>query len=410
MSASTSPSTGRRYGVLRVCSLWGVPRSSFYLERRWVCAQAALSHGSPSLPEVSTPASVGNELTTTPSLAPSEAPRTAPSEAVSAAVLTVPEAVLSQVPTANGLQAQVVSLKVAQASSSEGFAAEVQAHLQVPAAPCAPVVEPSAVGPLSLVPPLAYPRRRGPKPKLSDDQVLALVRADLAASPFRAEGHRKVHARLRRAGHAVFTRQVLRVMHAAQLLSPHRAPQGQPCVHDGTITTSEPDVMWGTDGLRVETVENGWVWIFVAVEHWNAEVMGWHVTKRGDRFAALEPLKQGLVSLGRGVGKDAGKGLSVRMDHGTQYTSEEFRNEVKHWGMELSYGYVKEPQTNGVAERFNRTLKEQVLRGRVWRNVEELRAAVGEFVRSYNEEWLLEKNGYQSPKEARRRVVERLAA
>ena len=64
---------------------------------------------------------------------------------------------------------------------------------------------------------------------------------------------------------------LLRVMHAAQLLSPHRAPQGQPCVHDGTITTSEPDVMWGTDGMRVETVEDGGVWIFVAVEHWNAE-------------------------------------------------------------------------------------------------------------------------------------------
>jgi putative transposase len=100
----------------------------------------------------------------------------------------------------------------------------------------------------------------------------------------------------------------------------------------------------------------------------------------------------------------------VRMDHGTQYTSEEFRNEVKHWGMELSYGYVKEPQTNGVVERFNRTLKEQVIRGRVWRSVEELRAAERSFVEAYNEKWLLEKNGYRSPKEVRRKAVEQLAA
>ena len=56
--------------------------------------------------------------------------------------------------------------------------------------------------------------------------------------------------------------------------------------HDGRIVTDAPDVMWGTDGMRVETVE-GWVWIFVAVEHWNGEVMGWHVTPKGDRFAAL---------------------------------------------------------------------------------------------------------------------------
>jgi putative transposase len=360
MSAATSSSTGRRYGVVRVCSAWGLPRSSFYLERRW---RRSVGAATPEAAVVT-----ATELPRTP---------TNPEPAV-ASEMPLPE-----------LPARVLSPPAANEATTE----------------------PQDVGPPATVtPPLATPRRRGPKPKLSDDYVLDLVRADLATSPFQAEGHRKVCARLRRGGHAVFARQVLRVMHAAQLLSPHRAPQGQPCVHDGTITTSEPDVMWGTDGMRVETVDDGWVWIFVAVEHWNAEVMGWHVTKRGDRFAALEPLKQGLLSLGRGVGKNAGTGLSVRMDHGTQYTADDFRNEVNHWGMKLSYGYVKEPQTNGVVERFNRTLKEQVVRGRVWRNVEELRAAVGAFVEAYNEQWLVAKNGYQSPKERRRQAAERLAA
>jgi len=30
MAKATSPATGRRYGVARVCQVWGVPRSSFY--------------------------------------------------------------------------------------------------------------------------------------------------------------------------------------------------------------------------------------------------------------------------------------------------------------------------------------------------------------------------------------------
>ncbi len=34
--------------------------------------------------------------------------------------------------------------------------------------------------------------------------------------------------------------------------------------------------------------EDGWGWIFPAVDHWNAECVGWHVCKKGDRFAALE--------------------------------------------------------------------------------------------------------------------------
>ena len=29
-------------------------------------------------------------------------------------------------------------------------------------------------------------------------------------------------------------------------------------------------IMWGTDGVRVFTVDDGWGWIFTAVEHWNA--------------------------------------------------------------------------------------------------------------------------------------------
>jgi putative transposase len=39
-------------------------------------------------------------------------------------------------------------------------------------------------------------RRRGPKPAVSDDALLAAIRADLARSPWHGEGHRKVWAEL----------------------------------------------------------------------------------------------------------------------------------------------------------------------------------------------------------------------
>ena len=114
--------------------------------------------------------------------------------------------------------------------------------------------------------------RRGPTPALSDAQLLAAIRNDLARSPFQGEGHRKVHARLRILdGVRVSRTRVLRVMHAQGLLSPHRGRQGEPKRHDGTIVISAPDVMWGTDGVRVLTVDDGWVWTFAAVDHWNAE-------------------------------------------------------------------------------------------------------------------------------------------
>mgnify|MGYP001393575129 CR=1 FL=1 len=58
-------------------------------------------------------------------------------------------------------------------------------------------------------------------------------------------------------------------------------------------------------------------------------------------------------------------------------------------------------QTNGVADRFNRTLKEQAFHGRAFRNIEELRAAVTAFQDRYNRHWRLEKLGFMSPLEAR---------
>ncbi len=54
-----------------------------------------------------------------------------------------------------------------------------------------------------------------------------------------------------------------------------------------------------------------------------------------------------------------------------------------------------------LAERFTRTPIEQVIYGRIFQNLEEVRTAVRRFVDTYNRQWLVEKNGYQSLWQAR---------
>lgn len=289
MSAATSPATGRTYGVERVCSMWGVPRSSHYAHQA-----AANDQAKPA------------------------------------------------------------------------------------------------------------PTKRGPKPTISDEALLAAIKADLSASPFVGEGHRKVWARLRiRSSIRVAANRVLRLMRQNKLLSPHRGRQAPPNPHDGKIITDAPNVMWGTDGARVWTVDDGWVWSFFAVEHWNAECVGWHVCKKGDRYAALQPVSMALAAHFGSTAADAARGLALRMDHGSQYLSDHFTNQTKFWGISPSYAFIEQPQTNGVAERFNRTFKEQVIHGRTYRNIAELRQAVREFVQRYNSQWLVEKIGYLTPCQAR---------
>jgi len=244
----------------------------------------------------------------------------------------------------------------------------------------------------------------GPKPKHSDDTVLKAIKEDLKKSPFTGEGHRKVHSRIRKRKKIIVGRQrILCLMRENNLLSPHRCDSSNKAKkHDGRITTDEPGIMWATDITKVYTVKDGWVHFLGLIEHWNAECMGWTVVKKADRFAAIEALKNALKNGYGGLEPDVARGLKIRPDHGSQFTSEAFVNQSKYWGIFLSYSLVKEPETNGVVERFHRTFKEQIVHGRIYHNIDEFYKAVKEFIETYNEKWLLEKLGYQSPREARR--------
>jgi putative transposase len=246
------------------------------------------------------------------------------------------------------------------------------------------------------------PKRKkpGPKPKINDNELLSMIREDIATTPFKGEGHRKIHARLKRQKAKVGRNRVLDVMKENNLLSPHRGVQVQD-PHDGTIITDAPNLMWCSDGTKILTVDDGWVWVFSVEEHWNAECLGWHVCKVGDRFAALEPVTQAVRKVYGSIGKGIANGLKLRIDNGSQYTSDYFLKQIAYMGIQDSFGLVKQPQTNGVAERFNRTLKEQILNGRAFYNIEEVRDAVRQFVEQYNAQWLLGKLNYQSPLEAR---------
>ena len=115
----------------------------------------------------------------------------------------------------------------------------------------------------------------------------------------------------------------------------------------------------------------------------------------------MEPVRQGIKKQFGGMASKIASGLSLRTDHGSQYTSSYFQQELKFFGVKQSLAYVGEPETNGVIERFWKTLKKQVLEGRVYKNLTELRKALGDFVNLYNTRWRLQKLGGRTPEEVR---------
>ena len=96
------------------------------------------------------------------------------------------------------------------------------------------------------------------------------------------------------------------------------------------------------------------------------------------------------------------RGLRLRRDHGSNYLADDFQQEVAFFGIESSLSFVREPEGNGGAERFLRTLKENLLWVRSFETIEELRLALLEFQRTYNEQWMLAKYDYRSPAQVRR--------
>jgi transposase InsO family protein len=167
--------------------------------------------------------------------------------------------------------------------------------------------------------------------------------------------------------------------------------------------------MWGTDATRFYTEQEGWCWFFGAIDHYSVDVVGWHVAKIGDRWAALEPIRQGARELFGSVRKDAARGLQIRCDWGPQYIADAWIAEVRWLGMTITPSYVGEPQCNGVIERFMRTLKEQCLYLHRFQTLEEARRVIGAFIECYNREWLIERLGHRTPAQARAETLGRAA-
>ena len=150
--------------------------------------------------------------------------------------------------------------------------------------------------------------------------------------------------------------------------------------------------------------------VFVAVDHCSAECVGIHANHRATRHEALEPIRQGVRRSFGAIGRDLAAGLRIRHDHGSQYMSGDFQREIRFLGAESSPAFVRAPEGNGCAERFIRTLKENLLWVRWFETIEELRQALLDFQRTYNKEWIIERHRYRTPVQLRQEQTATLQA
>lgn len=245
---------------------------------------------------------------------------------------------------------------------------------------------------------------------INDDELLKLIKEVLNENEqkgFYTEGYKKVDARLKVKHLTAAKERVRRVMGENDLLCPQRQtnPRG-PKNHDGTIIPLAPNNIWGTDMTTTYTRNNGKVHVWAVIDHHNSELLGIHVSKSANRYQAMEPISQAVSNIFLSHEENCAKGILIRHDHGSQYMSNKFQNHISHFGMVSSPSFVRTPEGNGVIERFFRTLKENCLWLEISEDIESLQERLNKFMETYNNDWILHRLGFKTPRQVRENWVE----
>jgi transposase InsO family protein len=182
-------------------------------------------------------------------------------------------------------------------------------------------------------------------------------------------------------------------MREHDLSAPKRPPQRPANDYDGRITTDWVGVTCGTDMALAVLANGARVHVFYTVDHNNAECIGVHSAFDANRWEALEPARQGVRRHFGPAEPDVAGGPTLRHDRESNYMANDFRYKIAVLGIEASPSLVKQPKGNGVAERFFRTLKKQLLWMRTFHRRDEIQQALRAFSILCNANWLIQRYG-----------------
>ncbi len=93
--------------------------------------------------------------------------------------------------------------------------------------------------------------------------------------------------------------------------------------------------------------------------------------------------------------------MEIRTDHGPQYTGADFAGFCRRWGLHHTLAPVGRPTGNAPSERVIRTMKEECIWQRDWKNLEELRDALAAWRLAYNGERPHQALDWETPDERR---------
>lgn len=157
------------------------------------------------------------------------------------------------------------------------------------------------------------------------------------------------------------------------------------------FSVDEPNRVWTSDITYIPTDE-GWLYLAGVLDLCSRTAVGWSMSDSLERHLVMDALEMAYRR------RQPGKGLIHHSDRGSQYASDDYRNLLANYGMQMSMSRKGDCWDNAPMESFFGTLKKELVHHRRYRTREEARRDIFDYIEVfYNRERLHSSLGYVSP-------------
>lgn len=199
----------------------------------------------------------------------------------------------------------------------------------------------------------------------------------------------------RHLGRPVNRKQVRRVFHALHWLEP--AKKKTDIIRESVrkpARPSAPDQLWETDMTYVWCGIDRWCYLFNVIDMFSRRWVAYSFDTVASKDSAIQAVLNALAKSSADP-----KGLTLRVDNGSQYRSQRFVNSIKLLGMRLEFIAVHTPEQNGHVESFHKTLKREYLWMYDFASYQQVEETISEAFLDYNHARIHSALGYRTPAE-----------
>ena len=143
------------------------------------------------------------------------------------------------------------------------------------------------------------------------------------------------------------------------------------------FTVDSPDKVWVTD-ITYITLRNKRVFLSTIIDLYDRQIVSYKIYKINDVPLVISTLITARLNRYNAVG------TIIHSDQGFQYTSNEYQMWCRKFGFQISMSRKGTPLDNAVIESFHSRLKNEVMYNNEFKDINELKMAVFDWIWFYN--------------------------